>query len=166
MTGLRFVSKWMCVLAAVALIGACGDGESSPTGVGLPEDAVFDPALGVDLAQMTRLDGGLYIQDLIVGTGAEAGPGDTVRVYYSGWLPDGTLFDRNVTGPGFPFAIGQPLSGVRVIVGWDRGVAGMRVGGTRKLVIPATLGYGNSAVGSIPPNSVLVFDVELRQIGL
>ena len=162
MKDLRFVSKWLMVIAVVAVIGACGDGESTPTGVGVPEDAVFDPSLGVDLAQMTRLDGGLYIQDLIEGTGAEARVGDIAVVYYSGYLPDGTLFDRNVTGSGFPFQIGQN----RVILGWERGVPGMKVGGTRKLVIPAALGYGSRGQGPIPPNSVLVFDVELLQIGL
>ena len=161
MKGLRFVSTWMMVVAAIAVVGACGDDDSSPTGVGIPENAVFDAALGVDLAQMTKLASGVYIQDLVVGTGAEAGVGDEVFVGYSGWLPNGTLFDRRLPANPFSFTIGQ----AQVILGWERGVPGMKEGGIRKLVIPADQAYGAQGRGSIPPNSVLVFDVELVQVG-
>ena len=105
---------------------------------------------------------GLEIEDQIVGDGAEATTGQTVEVHYTGWLTDGTKFDsshdRNQT---FSFKLG----GGQVIAGWDQGVAGMKIGGSRKLTIPADLGYGERGAGGvIPPNATLVFKVEL--IGL
>jgi FKBP-type peptidyl-prolyl cis-trans isomerase len=108
----------------------------------------------------------LIKDDVKVGTGAEATSGQTVSVHYTGWLYDtnaadkhGKQFDSSRTR-GKPFTF--PLGGGRVIKGWDQGVAGMKVGGQRTLTIPADLGYGTrGAGGSIPPNAVLVFDVEL-----
>jgi FKBP-type peptidyl-prolyl cis-trans isomerase len=104
----------------------------------------------------------LEIEDQIVGDGEEAVAGQTVEVHYTGWLTDGTKFDsshdRDQT---FSFKLG----GGQVIAGWDQGVAGMKVGGARKLTIPADLGYGERGAGGvIPPNATLVFKVEL--IGL
>ena len=104
----------------------------------------------------------LEIEDQIVGDGEEAVAGQTVEVHYTGWLTDGTKFDsshdRDQT---FSFKLG----GGQVIAGWDQGVAGMKIGGTRKLTIPADLGYGERGAGGvIPPNATLVFKVEL--IGL
>ncbi len=105
---------------------------------------------------------GLEIEDQIVGDGEEAVAGQTVEVHYTGWLTDGTKFDsshdRDQT---FSFKLG----GGQVIAGWDQGVAGMKIGGARKLTIPADLGYGERGAGGvIPPNATLVFKVEL--IGL
>ncbi len=105
---------------------------------------------------------GLEIEDQIVGDGDEAAAGQTVEVHYTGWLTDGTKFDsshdRNQT---FSFKLG----GGQVIAGWDQGVAGMKIGGSRKLTIPADLGYGERGAGGvIPPGATLVFKVEL--IGL
>ena len=105
---------------------------------------------------------GLEIEDQIVGDGDEAVAGQTVEVHYTGWLTDGTKFDsshdRNQT---FSFKLG----GGQVIAGWDQGVAGMKIGGTRKLTIPSEMGYGERGAGGvIPPNATLVFKVEL--IGL
>ena len=104
----------------------------------------------------------LMIKDMTVGTGAEAKAGDTVTVQYVGMLTNGTVFDASATHgtAGFTF----PLGAGQVIKGWDQGVAGMKVGGKRELVIPASLGYGAQAVGSIPANSTLVFEVELLSI--
>ena len=104
----------------------------------------------------------LEIEDQIVGDGEEAVAGQTVEVHYTGWLTDGTKFDsshdRDQT---FSFKLG----GGQVIAGWDQGVAGMKIGGSRKLTIPAELGYGERGAGGvIPPNATLVFKVEL--IGL
>jgi len=104
----------------------------------------------------------LEIEDQIVGDGDEATAGQTVEVHYTGWLTDGTKFDsshdRDQT---FSFKLG----GGQVIAGWDQGVAGMKIGGTRKLTIPPEMGYGERGAGGvIPPNAVLVFKVEL--IGL
>lgn len=121
-------------------------------------DTTFDPSLGVDLSSMAVTDSGLYMRDDVVGTGAEAMPGQQVSVHYTGWLPDGTKFDSS-KDRGRPFVF--PLGGGRVIAGWDEGVEGMKVGGTRTLVIPPQLGYGARAIGPIPPNSTLVFKVEL-----
>ncbi len=104
----------------------------------------------------------LEIEDQIVGDGDEAVAGQTVEVHYTGWLTDGTKFDsshdREQT---FSFKLG----GGQVIAGWDQGVAGMKIGGARKLTIPPEMGYGERGAGGvIPPNATLVFKVEL--IGL
>ena len=105
---------------------------------------------------------GLKYQDTKVGTGAEAKPGQTAVVHYTGWLTDGKKFDSS-KDRGQPFTF--PLGGGRVIKGWDEGVQGMKVGGSRKLTIPATLGYGaQGAGGVIPPNATLVFEVDLLEL--
>jgi len=105
---------------------------------------------------------GLKYQDTKVGTGAEAKAGQTAVVHYTGWLTDGKKFDSS-KDRGQPFTF--PLGGGRVIKGWDEGVQGMKVGGSRKLTIPATLGYGaQGAGGVIPPNATLVFEVDLLEL--
>lgn len=101
---------------------------------------------------------GLKLEDVTVGAGDEAQTGQTVAVHYVGKLQDGTVFDSSVArGTPFTFTLGTG----QVIKGWDQGVAGMRVGGVRKLEIPPELGYGDRDLGAIPPNSTLFFDVEL-----
>ena len=102
------------------------------------------------------------IEDIKVGEGAEAKAGDTVSVHYTGWLTNGTKFDSSVDrGTPFEFNLGAG----EVIKGWDQGVAGMKVGGKRKLTIPPDLGYGDRGAGAlIPPGATLVFDVELLGI--
>lgn len=105
---------------------------------------------------------GLEIQEITVGAGAEAKPGTAVSVHYTGWLLDGTKFDSSLDrGKPFTFHLGAG----EVIAGWDEGVAGMKVGGKRKLRIPAQLGYGaRGAGGVIPPNATLLFEVELLEV--
>lgn len=107
---------------------------------------------------------GLEYEDVNVGTGAEAKAGDHVSVHYTGWLRNadgsaGTKFDSS-KDRGDPFEF--PLGAGHVIKGWDEGVQGMKIGGVRKLIIPAALGYGaRGAGGVIPPNATLIFEVEL-----
>ena len=112
------------------------------------------------MANTTTADG-LQMQDLTVGTGTEVKSGDTVTVNYLGTLTNGTKFDSS-------YDRNQPFTtqiGVgQVIKGWDEGIVGMKVGGKRKLTIPAALGYGSQAAGSIPPNSTLIFEVELLSV--
>ena len=111
---------------------------------------------------MITTPSGLQYEELKEGNGAAAKTGDSVEVHYTGWLTDGTKFDSSLDRRQ-PFAF--PLGAGRVIKGWDEGVAGMKVGGKRKLVIPAALGYGaRGAAGVIPPNAELTFEVELLRI--
>ena len=104
---------------------------------------------------------GLYA-DLQVGTGNEVKPGSKVAVFYKGWLTNGTLFDQSRPGDDgklqpFVFTVGNR----EVITGWEQTIIGMKVGGTRRMIIPPTVGYGEKGQGPIPANSVLVFDVQL-----
>ncbi len=107
-------------------------------------------------------ESGLKYEELTVGEGDTATAGQTVVVHYTGWLEDGTKFDsskdRNMP---FDFNLGAG----QVIKGWDEGVAGMQIGGTRKLTIPSDLGYGaQGAGGVIPANATLIFEVELLEL--
>ena len=114
-------------------------------------------------AKAPATPGKLVKQDLKVGTGAEAKPGQTVTVHYRGTLTNGTKFDASYDrGEPFSFSLGAG----QVIKGWDQGVAGMKIGGRRKLIIPSELGYGPKGAGEkIPPNATLVFEVELLKVG-
>lgn len=103
----------------------------------------------------------LGIEDITEGEGEESVAGDTLSVHYVGTLEDGTQFDSSRDrGEPFEFTLGQG----QVIQGWDQGMQGMKVGGTRKLTIPAELGYGETGQGDIPPNATLTFEVELLAI--
>jgi peptidylprolyl isomerase len=142
------------MLLALTLLGAC-DGKEEPA-VSI-ESTTFAPSLGVDLQSSTRTPTGLYYRDLVPGTGTTLAPGQTVSMRYVGSFPDGKVFDSNpAPKPAFSFRLGSG----QVIQGWDEGLVSLKVGGTRQLVIPASLGYGGQRVGPIPPNSVLVFTVE------
>ncbi len=108
-----------------------------------------------------KIPSDLKIEDLKVGTGTAVKSGDTVVVNYVGTLPDGTKFDSSYDrNEPFTTQIGVG----QVIKGWDLGIVGMKVGGKRKLTVPPSLGYGDRAAGSIPPNSTLIFEVELVAI--
>jgi peptidylprolyl isomerase len=111
---------------------------------------------------MPATTSGLEYEDELVGTGDSPKTGQKVTVHYTGWLTNGKKFDSSSDrGQPFSFTIGRG----QVIAGWDEGVAGMKVGGKRKLTIPPTLGYGaKGAGGIIPPGATLIFDVELLGI--
>lgn len=150
-------------LRGVALALALTIGLASLTGCAPPRPS-SQPATAAENHVAT-----LQVEDLAVGQGAEATPGSKVTVHYSGWLYEhsapehkGKPFDSSLeSGRPFSFALGAR----QVIAGWDQGVAGMRVGGQRRLVIPAALAYGERGAGGvIPPNATLVFDVELLDV--
>jgi len=113
--------------------------------------------------QVVETATGLGYVDLVEGTGARPKTGDTVSVHYTGRLKSGQKFDSSVDrGTPFEFPVGKG----RVIKGWDEGVSSMKVGGKRKLIIPAHLGYGDRGAGGvIPPGATLIFEVELLKIG-
>jgi len=149
------------LVATLLVAAACAPGaerQRTPMNAD-PAANTYAAPLGVDLANFTKRPSGLYVRDDVPGTGAAATDGATVEVHYTGWLPDGTKFDASRDhGSTFSFTLGRR----EVIAGWDEGVAGMHVGGTRTLVVPPALGYGAEGAGSdIPPNAVLVFRVEL-----
>ena len=124
--------------------------------------------LAVAVAAFPAIAADLVKTDTVVGKGKEAVKGSTVIVNYTGWLHDASAKDKR--GKKFDSSIGRgpfsfPLGGGRVIPGWDEGVAGMKVGGKRTLVIPPEMGYGSRGAGGvIPPNATLVFDVELLDV--
>jgi len=111
---------------------------------------------------MVELHSGLKYEELEEGAGTEAEAGKKVTVHYTGWLENGTKFDSSLDrNDPFQFSLGAGM----VIKGWDEGVAGMKIGGKRKLTIPSDLGYGASGAGGvIPPNATLIFDVELISV--
>jgi len=153
-------------VALVAVISLTGCG-ATPPGAGSaaqPTEPQSSPtAAPVEPKTTTEEATKLVIKEVAVGKGAAAKSGDKVTVHYTGWLTDGTKFDSSVDR-GQPFEF--PLGAGKVIPGWDQGVAGMKVGGKRKLTIPPDLGYGAQGTpgGPIPPNATLVFDVELLAV--
>lgn len=150
------------LMVSLLLLVSLGCGDESSSGSGDPTQVTYASELGVDLSAMERRESGLYLQDVRAGTGDTATLGRQVTVNYTGWLPNGTQFDSSKSTGRTPFSF-TPGQG-RVIAGWEEGIVGMKVGGLRKLVIPASLGYGEQGRGAIPPNSVLIFDVELLSI--
>lgn len=157
------------LIIAVAMVGlllvACGDGEeeeAAPEITPVPTEAAVDGGPPPVSGEATVTESGLQIIDIEVGGGAEVQSGQTAVVHYTGWLADGTKFDSSVDR-GQPFVF--PLGAGRVIRGWDEGIAGMNVGGKRRLVIPSDLAYGpQGSPPVIPANAELTFDVELLEI--
>ncbi len=147
------------VLPAAPSLGCVEAPPATPAVSGDPAALVFAPSLNVKLDSTELRPSGLYVHDLVLGTGPTADSMTTAEVHYTGWLADGTKFDssrdRKET---FRFTVGIG----QVIGGWDEGVRGMKVGGKRQLIVPARLGYGD--IGSppvIPRMATLVFEVEL-----
>lgn len=167
----RFTSfaRWPLFAGAAlaALAVACGgdEEEATPTATARTEATTVSssegnaPGVPVLTGQVQKTASGLGYIDEKVGDGAAPQKGQQVQVHYTGWLTNGKKFDSS-RDRGQPFVF--PLGAGRVIAGWDEGVATMKVGGKRRLIIPANLGYGARGAGAtIPPNSVLIFDVEL-----
>lgn len=179
-------ARWLALLGLVALAGCQHSSESTtttttgtsdtsmsrtstPTTTGSSETAsgmsagakTETPAMSSETAakEVTTSTGLKYV-DVVVGTGAVAENGKTVAVHYTGWLTDGTKFDSSVDR-------GDPIKfnfdGGMVIKGWDIGLSSMKVGGKRRIIIPANLAYGDGDHGPIPGGSILVFDVELME---
>jgi peptidylprolyl isomerase len=155
-----------CAVLAAPLAGsACSHATSSVVSTaaapqpiaGDIERTTFDASLGVNLAAMTKRASGMYVQDLTAGTGAVATRGRTAVVHYIGWLPSGKQFDSG--------EISVTLGTFKTIPAWEEGLLGMRVGGKRRLVVPPNLAYGARGAGDdIPPNAVLVFEMEVTSV--
>jgi FKBP-type peptidyl-prolyl cis-trans isomerase FkpA len=168
--GKGFALRLAFAIALVAALGASGCA-SQPKAATQEPAAQSQPAPDPQASETASASvpveppaavAALEIKDTKVGKGAEAKTGDLVTVNYTGYLTDGTKFDSSLN-PGrtpFQFTIGNG----EVIQGWEQGFAGMKVGGKRKLTIPPELGYGPQGQGPIPPNAVLVFDVELLAV--
>ena len=148
--------------AALVLVACAGGGNSSPEAPAPydPERVAFAPELGVDLAAMERTAAGLYVQDLTEGDGFTAKRTSLVTLHYVGYLPDGTIFDTSSGGEPLQFRLGAN----EVIRGWNQGIPGMKRGGIRRLVVRPSLAYRSQSRGRIPPNSTLIFDVQLLDV--
>jgi FKBP-type peptidyl-prolyl cis-trans isomerase len=175
------IRHWLLVMALPIALAAVGCEPSQPPAVEAPaapptevqseaveestqEDAAVEAArtLGTPSEnEIVTTESGLRYIDISVGEGEAAKAGDTAVVHYTGWLVNGTKFDSSVDR-GEPFSF--PLGAGRVIRGWDEGVDGMMVGGVRKLIVSPELGYGSRSIGPIPPDSTLIFEVQLLEI--
>jgi FKBP-type peptidyl-prolyl cis-trans isomerase FkpA len=154
------------LLTALACGGASTPASSASSASAAPQPVAFQgdverttfaPSLAVDLSAMTKRATGLYVQDLEMGTGGVAIRGKSVVVRYAGWLSNGKQFDSG--------EVTVTLGTNKVIRAWEEGLLGMRVGGRRRLVTPPNLAYGSRGAGDdIPPNAVLVFEMQVMSI--
>jgi FKBP-type peptidyl-prolyl cis-trans isomerase len=155
----KFRPLSVAILSLLVVTSACtvGDslGSSAPATV---EGTTFAPSLGIDLSKMTRSEHGDYTLDVTIGSGAVVQTGDSISVKYTGWLSDGTQFGSNMNTSD---VYGVRLGAGNVIPGWEESVPGMRVGGTRLIIVPPSMAYGFYTIGTIPGNSVLVFTVKV-----
>ncbi|MES2305253.1 MAG: FKBP-type peptidyl-prolyl cis-trans isomerase [Gemmatimonadota bacterium] len=159
---------------AIALLAACAKADTkaatdttavavAPAPVAVAKDSAtletisYAPALNIDLAASTKLPSGMYIRDLKVGKGPAAKTGMQVSANYAVYFTDGKLIETNDKGPPITFTLGTQ----GIIAGWNEGLVGMKVGGTRQLIVPSALAYGQSGRGEIGPNTPLFFTVEL-----
>ena len=159
-----------CFLAGALALAACGDGTARsrldavrttlnpppPPPDTIPEMLEYAADLGINIADMLKLPAGVLYEDVRVGEGDEAVPGDEVDVRLAGWLPDGTPIDSTT----LTFRLGAG----EVIGGLDAGIPGLRAGGRRKLVVPPGLAYGEEGRNAVPALAVLVYEVELSAV--
>lgn len=145
------------VVLAIAFYGFNVINKIQPTVGGAITETSKQTDTNSKLKQMININDSLQYEDVVVGTGAEAVAGKMITVNYTGKFMDGKVFDSSIGRAPFEFNLGAG----QVIKGWDLGVVGMKVGGKRNLVIAPEMGYGARAVGPIPANSTLVFEVEL-----
>ncbi len=141
----------------LGLAAACAGTAGPPP----PLEAVFAPSLGIEPDSMTRRPSGVWVRDIVVGTGIPITAGDQIEVRYTVYLSDGTRVDG--TGGDDPNRVFRYGRG-EIIAGWDEGMQGMRVGGRRTLVIPPALAYGSRRRGNIPPHSTLVVTLQLVDV--
>ncbi|HEY2953903.1 MAG TPA: FKBP-type peptidyl-prolyl cis-trans isomerase [Candidatus Eisenbacteria bacterium] len=157
---MRKLAPWLAALAWLA--AGCRQTSTNETSSASTRTTASAPAVSGATEGVERtLPGGLKVVDLKVGDGAMAEPGHTVQMHYTGWLMDGTKFDSSLDRD-TPLPVLLGANPPQVIRGWEEGILGMRVGGKRKLTIPAGLAYGSKGYPPvIPPNATLVFEVEL-----
>lgn len=155
---------FVAACALFALAASCGGSTAPGSDLGggsNPATETYAASLGVNISAMTKLSDALYVQDLVAGSGGVAASGHSISVTYTGWLSNGTQFDSNVGKAAFSFTLGAQ----QVIDGWDQGLVGMRVGGTRLLAIGSALAYGTAGrQPAIPSNATLVFKVQLLSV--
>jgi peptidylprolyl isomerase len=164
-----FTITWTLAGCQTPVVPNGSSGAPSPTATVTPSTLIpiapSDTASGEAHGDLKETPSGLKYQDLVKGDGPRPLLGQTVRLRYTGWTVDGTKFDGNQEGakPALELKLGkgEVIKGWEIGVGGGRGLEAMRVGGKRKLVIPPELGYGSNPMGTIPPNSTLVFEVEL-----
>lgn len=152
------MKSFIVAMMAITLVSACTKKTEEPAQT---ETTQTTSAAPETTAQTAATEVKVEMVDSVVGKGTEAVSGKSVTVHYTGTLKGGTKFDSSVDRKEpFTFALGAG----QVIKGWEQGIVGMKVGGKRKLTIPAELAYGANAVGAIPANSTLIFDVELLEV--
>jgi FKBP-type peptidyl-prolyl cis-trans isomerase len=148
-------NEWIAVGAGIALVSFLLYGSSLPSFFGLNNSDNKESAMA-ELPQS-----GISTEDIVVGSGAVVTRGDTLTVHYVGALPSGKVFDSSIdTDSPFVFTIGTGS----VIRGWEEGLLGMREGGRRRIIVAPDYGYGSQAVGPIPPDSTLIFEVQLLKV--
>ena len=149
----------MSALVGLLAVGACTT-ETPPAGPSNPATETYASSLGIDVTQFTTVTNDVLYRDLTVGEGAEAAAGKTIRVTYTGWLPNGKRFETNEGKPPFQLVLGNG----EVIEGWDKGIVGMRAGGKRRLLIGSEAGFGRDGSGPNPPNTTMIFDVTVSSV--
>lgn len=171
---MRNLHTLLCLmLCLLVILAGCGQNSTSivtenkatpsPTAAATSQPAA-SPSAAVSSESnnaMKRTPSGLQYQDLVIGTGPRALPTQKVRVYYKGQLPNGTVFDSTKKDESIEFPLKDVIEGWVIGIGGGKGIEPMRVGGKRKLIIPPELGYGNRPHSTIPPNSTLIFEIEL-----